>query len=67
MARRGGTPKLVSKSTVTFAVGLGLAINEALFRTGDRPYLIVLIGLMLGLPVADLADKFRGRGKDSDE
>lgn len=34
-----------------FGVALGLTINEAVFKNGDRPFLLTLFASMMGLPL----------------
>jgi hypothetical protein len=51
---------------VLFIVGLGLTINEGVFRKSERPSLLVLYGAMMGLPAFIQADAKRRAKKESE-
>lgn len=60
-------PKLTRDATL-FLVGLGLIVNEAVFRSGpERPSFLVLYAAMVGSPLIFHADEIRAKASREGE
>lgn len=52
----------ITRDLLLFLIGLGGVVHEVFFSTTDRPFLLILLGSLVGLPAMIRLDEFRKSG-----